>query len=875
MIIKPPINNAPFSSPTSVNVRVQASDRWWINNAGMDANFAVEAILARRRGDVMQFVNGSRQMCALGGPNYQRTFRDWGDLRADFSYNTGQEVLRIVVVPENVATLSSGSSQSFGGLFKIDIPFSGFPIPGMGDGAGSTYPTEFNWFGPSYPFDFAQVPCDPGTQSRYDQTDKVYIAQSPSSTPDLDGVGNATNIFSSIEQIGPVQLTPAGSSLMSGDATYKFGYAAADYCKKVAGAAILTTPLKGKQYWEIKITTLPSGNYPSGYTLTSTGNAFATSSEVGLTLNITPAIPGNWASLDANLGNMIPYVFTSQISSSVWQVSWPTDIDTWGTPAIGVVPAYYLPDDLRTASPTDQPKHYLDMTRTPGLDKMVADITTQNLRARSILAYSTAAAIGTGGGYVTLPGVWEIKMIAHSGNAGSFGDMRAWYAALVAWSAGGGTGTKPTNPPPDTGFPKKGWRVLGYDNYVRTGPTGYTPAQPTTMTWRAGDAMGGAGYYAYMFETFTNEPFDASSLGPDDIHGTSVGYGYSGWWPGGSVEWSLPYGSANAGHFFCVHDGDVFSLPTYLLNTTVEIYNSSSMSHGVAVTGLVNCMIANGDGIVITHGGGSKTISSMDYDRLLVAFPNLADFTMDAAAFTDLGTVRYTPGITYYDPTGGAGTGAHMVSAVGEFFPSFSKSVTVASPAGADVVPDAPKAMQRLVDPGKHMPAYIGRPDLLPERPSSWTTASMGDGATTDLHVSDGKVGLFTGVDLGKLGEGDVVMVATDADNGYVWFGKNGKWYIPDPSGGGDICTQVSASDTNQQHGPGAQTPDGWAAVMDGAKKSASYDRGAPHAPYYYPAVGYRVGPFDAEIIYDRGKLKYAPPGGFEVYGQTKISYGP
>ena len=115
-------------------------------------------------------------------------------------------------------------------------------------------------------------------------------------------------------------------------------------------------------------------------------------------------------------------------------------------------------------------------------------------------------------------------------------------------------------------------------------------------------------------------------------------------------------------------------------------------------------------------------------------------------------------------------------------------------------------------------------------------------------------------------------MIATDADKGYVWFGKNGDWYLSDG-------TKVSCTTANPSTGPGAPTPTGWAAIMDGASEaknpvttpSGGWDRNTAQ-PQYFPCVSYRMGPGEVNVNYTTAKLKYAPPGGFKVYGQTTIA---
>jgi hypothetical protein len=175
------------------------------------------------------------------------------------------------------------------------------------------------------------------------------------------------------------------------------------------------------------------------------------------------------------------------------------------------------------------------------------------------------------------------------------------------------------------------------------------------------------------------------------------------------------------------------------------------------------------------------------------------------------------------------------------YYSDFLGAMPVQNTPLSTVLQNPPKATMDLFSSGVHAPVFTGRVDL-------WSPSSaIGDGSTT----TDAQ---YTGVDLGQLRQGDVVMVAADADTGYIWFGKNGTWYLSDG-------TQVSASD--QTSGPNVGT--GWAAVMDGGSKSVAPQQGTSK-PKYYPAVGYRIGNLKFNILLT-GFTKYSPPSSFKIYG--------
>lgn len=100
--------------------------------------------------------------------------------------------------------------------------------------------------------------------------------------------------------------------------------------------------------------------------------------------------------------------------------------------------------------------------------------------------------------------------------------------------------------------------------------------------------------------------------------------------------------------------------------------------------------------------------------------------------------------------------------------------------------------------------------------------------------------GVWTGIDLGALVKGDVVMIATDTKTRKIWFGKNGKWF------------SVSGALAQFQS-------DQYATHMDGDAEVK-----------YYPTCSYRLGKTWVKMRFGAAQ-KYGPPAGFDRLGASSI----
>ncbi len=114
--------------------------------------------------------------------------------------------------------------------------------------------------------------------------------------------------------------------------------------------------------------------------------------------------------------------------------------------------------------------------------------------------------------------------------------------------------------------------------------------------------------------------------------------------------------------------------------------------------------------------------------------------------------------------------------------------------------------------------------------------------AESEINSGGGADGIWTGVALGELREGDIVMIATDTKTRKVWFGKNGHWIGP----GGTLADPSKGS--------------GFACLMDG-------EAGARN---YFPAVSFRLGPTKLRMRF-AGAQKFAAPSGFEAFDAEVI----
>ena len=807
MVFKPPIQNQPgqtLNLPTAILISLEVTQRWRDSVPLDETQYLADQIIYRHYNDLAQFIAGSRQM--RGDLMGQRTARDWGELRADFSYNQGQEVLHLIVRPEKTYTPTGGRELVVGGVFDVVVQFTGFPLPSMGSNGGSGWGTAYQYNNPMYPFDAAFSPNDPGETSVTDTTLKVVKCENPTTTPDLLASSNPTGILLELVAVNPHEMSRyaeryatysnivmplafvsgvgnegMGDGFGGTGGSNVYGVPQSDQCDGVAGTAILTQPLNGKQYWEVEIITLPSGKVPSASEYTT----------------------------------------------------WPQGCDAFCTPLIGVCPQYYLPNDLRNADPKSAPQKFQSYMRPLGCDPFIDPNGPKNLLARSIYMSRIARDVVTVASptfYSWIPGQWYITPSPNGSGVGVIAvtgiDITGWYATLAAWNGQG-----------DTPSPAAGNQAgLASDNPFVTVPgwgTGTAtniPPQtlrttPTNMRYSIGTTIAG-----------NDVVYVIVSIGVDTGATVDLPVRIPYW-----VAWGPSVGPTSAGIMEIAYGSDVG------LNDGGVCY-------------------AN----VMAYSVGSEFVSSSPTAGALGS----------AYVFSNNGPFRinYVRGIKII-----ASPAVYNSGIYGDILPFMVSTSSLSSPAPPPWTSDLTQVPQSVVNqyqPGYYAPVFIGRADELATQTVTANATSVapkiGDGSSLPLDGSlaqppqvMGNIGQMTGVDLGDLNVGDVIMVATDAATGYIWFGKNGSWYGP-PASDTDVSAPLAVSD-----GPAHGTK--WTAIMDGFSKSATPVTPPPgntdptqEPPMYYPAVGWHVGPMEVKIHYGAG-MKYSPPSGFMVYGQAKI----
>ncbi|MDR3427801.1 hypothetical protein [Silvimonas sp.] len=813
----------------------------------------------------MQFLNQVRRIRDLGNLGWSRRVMSLPGLMAEWTYNSGIEQLRIGVTVGGPGSRSNPWSPPL--KFTVDIPFTGFPIPGMGT-ASSTVPQALQPNAPAYSFDFCPTPSAPGPTSQFDPNTNAYTSASAVKTPNDLPTFISNYPFSWRVYTGAYDYIRRKYTVdipNSPDPSNPTKVVKALYCLGVGGSAVLSAPLTGKQYWEIEIVSLPSSATPGAYTLADVFQGAGDSPS-------TPYPPD------------IPYCFVSG-GAGAYSISYRSDVTTWGTPSIGVVPAYYLPDDMQNDPATGPLRLYNDYCTPVGLDMPLSKSTPTGKLARSIyiLPFSrgttTVASpcwitgvydvgpftMPTSGGYYST-GDTKINGIDWKNAAyGFFGDatdVAGWYAKAKAW-----TGILAVPFPAIesvsiiTGDPQYSLSVWDSD-YFTPNPLRPRPvvSEANTQTYNVGNIYpqrngiavfeGNAqtSYVSYLPNalTYTSTIFSAdlpkgapSSVGsaggtqaPNIITSYTQTYGF-----GIDTQTNLVTTAASApygvgGKWGAYPQADGYSWSGVSVGEMAAKMDSSScadflVTYLIQFNQTVTTINLRPDGTIRNE----TTVTNPDSLFAPYMFPDAV--------------LRYHQPLSFSIP---------WTFYYGDYWPTMN----VQNQSLVDALNNPEKAVLDLFKDGAHAPIFIGRFD-------AWTltqtqlagAAPVGDGSGAPVQAS-GQFAQYSGVDLGALQQGDVIMVAADADTGYVWFGKNNQWYGKDGPLG-------------SQDGPSAGTS--WVAIMDGGSKSATpvttpsgpYDY-ATGQPKYFPAVGYRIGELKFAFLL-AGTTKYAPPAGFKAYG--------
>ena len=825
MVFKPGIqtqlkegNLQTLNMPSATMIRVEASPTWFQDNPTAAVQRLVDAIVFSRYGDLAQFVASSRQMRELGGMTGQRTFRNWDDLRADFSYNFGVEMLLITVLPQNIR-VGGQPKVTVGNTFDIKWNFIAFPYPGMTQGNGTLVPATLQYNGVQYVYDPGFSPSAPGPTSRTDAATGVIKCAAPVMPPDLDkmlisviGSGTETAAQKAEELLSSQiksRVTPTIDQTTL-DTSDKFvGYTPDLYTVNLGASAVVTTPLSGLQYWEVQIVALPRGHVPDPFNVplpivheTGDDGGVVSGSEWDGTLTTSP-------------------IETYGANGTDWV--WDATLDTFLTPAIGVCPGYFLPDDQLPGSATAKPKLFNDYGRLLGMDQAM-DVVAGKLydRARSV--------------YVVAVSMNNAAVITHAWQQGY------WYTTGVASD---GSYVAPTH--------------VETDSFVAEPPPGGTAWPNVNKNYLTNKVANSGGIYQGA-SGVSGEVGVVGGMITQILQDTQLADCFGGK-PYTTISSTTTYGSPIAPE------------------TPTSIYSPAkgppAGSSGVA---FVSTSAWVPGGVVATLSGGETHQYFTQTNTWGTNPPNTyfewsgqlwrciaIDGSVDVqhASITTTYTYHHTPG-AYLSPV----TNACVFGELGELYqplPPVDPNWADSGHAGPQPLTDT--FWTSLYTSGYHTPAFIGRMDSVYH--AQYYEGDGSDSSIFNLSTYTGggappavNTGCYTGVDLGPLVNGDTVMVATDATKGYIWFGKNGQWY--------------------GQDGPLSPTSDGpqfgtkWAAVMDGATKSAfpittlpgAWDR-ATAQPQYFPCASYRLGPGEVKIVFDAGALKYQPPSGFKVYGQS------
>jgi hypothetical protein len=740
-----------INAPCTVSHTIAASPLWFQNNPGDNAARAAEVIVNYYAPSIWQMLAAARQSRELAGHTGDRVTHRWPGLMAELTFNFGQEALRLVVTPENVRVDRPSGIQTGQ---KIDViqDFVAFPYPGSTQSNGQPPRDSIKQYeGPLYVFDPGFSPSGPGPTTQVDSTG-IKRSAAPELPPDLNYAGSDLPPLANDTYI---KVFPRKDP----DYTVPYGYREADWCKNVGGSGVLTTALTGLQYWEVEVVEIPRRRVPD--------TIFVPWSETMADLQAELTYESYGAPQDPKTGAWQGQLYssiTTDVGSAGTTYTWPTQLDTFFTPAIGVCPGYFLPDDLVSpASTTEPPSLFQDFGRVLGLDPLMdpSGPTTKLARSVYTMPVSTAKDMPTASTRVS--GYWQYKYEGTVDPDGaSVGTMLVplWGGLL------------------DQGTHFVTEEAVGYTMLIGPESTYYGPYSTRTppgsdISWVAGTPSMAENTVYSSFDTATGQYVGES--GPPD--GLTPIYSAADW---RGINW-LSHGG----------DGDAWQ------EQYVNVISTWRLEHVVPARNTITPQAT-------AYGDWVAQLSSSGY----------ASFDAWIAASSD--------------------------------------------------------KWKTISQPGTYSPVVVGRWDAL-YNGSAGTSMSNNATATDDgsnvkidgsQSFSGGKMGMvgsYTGVDLGVIEVGDVLMIAANSETGYVWFGRNGVWYGQD----GPL--------DSSSEGPAFKTK--WAAIMDGCTKSANpvassgpWDAGtAP--PQYFPCVSWHMGRLHLRFIIG-GDFKYGPPSGFTAYGK-------
>lgn len=285
---RPKQRNAPtIQAPPIVNKRVQVSPHVFYSVPNDRLVQLGDDLIAQYDGDIRQFVSGQRQQISISNnPQYSSwSSFGYGAIVVRFNENQGTEVVDITAFPENspqfaplLTPTSSQTTSEGAGAFAIEAKFINWPLAGYSFFVN----TESTGF-------YAQTIDDSVDITR------GYYSYEPCFTPLPATVSDPSQNMMELG-LQPGVAVPGWQNIALDETQPGLSDLSMN---KVGGSGIAITPVVGQQYWEVQVVTLPPpGTVPPTAGRTIDGQSFT------------------------------------------W--SWLSELDTFFSPAIGLVPKCYL-----------------------------------------------------------------------------------------------------------------------------------------------------------------------------------------------------------------------------------------------------------------------------------------------------------------------------------------------------------------------------------------------------------------------------------------------------------------------------------------------------------------------------------------------------
>lgn len=785
----------------SITVQVLASSKWFAQ-VGSDANFIAQNILGQNSGLIHSFINGQVQDARdreFWAHTYQSPAFD-----IQFSKVSRQSRVAIIVRPENASP--SGGVIYAGDIFVLDVPFTTYPL--LGQQLRDTG-TIVSWLGtgviPQSDWNAKYAPpTDESNSFQYKATigpyayDPLFVDEAPSAKfkTNMSKGAPLAKLAVSAPYDGYVPMDTQGNAVLdlltSGE-----GFPDGWGLKHVGASLICTTPMSGFVYFEVEIVNLPGGT-PKNQTLT---------------------IPAN---KDAST-----YIKTddADLTSNSLTLKFNGGITKYLSPVIGVVPRTFV--DPTWKKPTVCYGRIIGLDQDPSEFRSIGCVPTglayANLQARyhfpgSYWMQNPSQYNSLQDDVITLVGeVWTYfpDGTISSYTSETFHDGNP-HMYTGPWDAPSGV---------DNSITQINVALMKFDRNSALVNDNWLVTHPSASISGSG-AIGVDGQYV----------IDSGKVAPN--------YGYADIPITGPGATAVATAAANGATAYnsaptvisvyyseddLIHTRDTWTPRANLPLTPGVPYPFALDTYWPAGTQTPPSDPEFGATIWRYVGEvGGVFYEDMIYPSsksTIPAFPNTERI---------IGPMVYIPQQFV--------TGAvDNITLLGNFFPAQGvtasmyigtfggfKAVTYQHQIPEIISTSAPGSPLGVNSFGGHTWVFKGRADQLYNATSPLADGSPGDG-------------IWSGVDIGALGVGDIVMVAVDVKNDKIWFGKNNKWY--DVSG-------VS------QFAPGSKN----------LQPTMLLDKGTQ----YFPACSARWGHTQLKLRTGTA-LKYQPPAGFTAYNLVTI----